>query len=67
MFVGRHRLDSSQQPGPDQIAFRAGTGGCTRRRTDNSRSGFLLSHECVRRMMRLFVVAMGKMENRELV
>ena len=30
---------------------------CTRRRT-NSRSEFLLSHQCVRRMMRSFVVAM---------
>jgi hypothetical protein len=49
------------------IAFRAGMVVCTRRRIDNSRVEFQLSHKCVWRMMRLFVMAMGKTENCKLL
>jgi len=45
------------------IAFAPAPAAGTRRRTNHSKAEFQLSHKCAWRMMRLFVVAMGKTEN----
>jgi hypothetical protein len=43
--------------------FRAGTGALHSVENSQSRAEFQLSHKCVWRMMRLFVVAMEKIGN----